>query len=41
MHQVGIYLGIIQLLDTPLSELKLTWMKHAIGFISNWVVSDG
>jgi hypothetical protein len=31
----------VQLLDTPLSELKITWIKQALGFISDWVITDG
>ena len=38
-HKVAIFETIIQLLDTPLSELKITWMRHALGFISDWVVN--
>lgn len=31
----------MQLLDTPLSELKITWIKHALCFISDWVITEG
>lgn len=40
-HKVSIYYGIIQLLDTPLSELKITWLRHALGFISDWIITEG
>lgn len=32
---------IIRLLDTPLSELKITWIRHALCFLSDWVISEG
>lgn len=41
IHKVVIFVGIIKLLDTPLSELKITWIKHSLGLISNWIISDG
>jgi hypothetical protein len=39
IHKVNIYYEIVQLLVTPLSELKITWIKHALGFITDWVVA--
>ena len=41
LHRANIYYEIVQLLDTPLSELKITWIKHALGFLSDWVITEG
>jgi hypothetical protein len=41
LHKLTIYMGIIKLLDTPLSELKITWIKQSLGLLSNWIISDG
>jgi hypothetical protein len=38
-HKVIIYYGVIQLLDTPLSELKITWLRHALGFLADWIIT--
>lgn len=27
-------------MDTSLSELKITWIRHALGFLTDWVFSE-
>lgn len=31
----------MQLLDSSLSELKITWIRHALGFLTDWIFSEG
>jgi len=39
-NKVALYYNILALLDTPLSELKITWIKHSLGFLNDWVLSE-
>lgn len=40
LHKVVIFYEIVQLLDTSLSELKITWIRHALGFLTDWIFSE-
>lgn len=40
MFKVVIYYEILQLLDSSLSELKITWIRHALGFLNEWVINE-
>lgn len=40
LHKVVIYETIIQMLEASLSELKITWIKHSLGFLSDWIISE-
>ena len=39
LHKVVIYETIMQMLEASLSELKITWIKHSLGFLSDWIIS--
>ena len=39
LHKVVIFQTIVDLLDSSLSELKITWIKHALGTLADWVFS--
>ena len=40
LHKVVIYETIMQMLEASLSELKITWIKHSLGFLSDWIISE-
>lgn len=39
LHKVDLYHNVMALLNAPISELKITWLKHALGFLSDWLIS--
>lgn len=32
---------VVRMLQTPISELKITFVKYSLGLLRDWVISDG
>lgn len=41
LHKLKLLELVLRLLETPMSELKITYIKFALGFLGDWIIAEG